>query len=163
MNCNLIGRGPAKEGLFYMNYNRNFHIVVNAFSEICIFSIPVFIYLFFIAIKIYSGDFAAVGVEMSLMSIMYYSDSVLIAKKLKHGPLGMASNVLLIILIIFSSSMFTLELLSNGTHTATLIYKRSFSSYVDMQVANTILIIAGFAANFVRRIVVNYQGDGPGE
>ena len=78
----------------------------------------------------------------------------------------MASNVLLVILIIFSSSLFTLELLSNGTHTAvyatTLIYKLSVGSNMDTQVANTILIVNGFATNLISRIIVIYQGENPG-
>lgn len=78
----------------------------------------------------------------------------------------MASNVLLVILIIFSSSLFTIELLSNTTHTAvhatTLIYKLSVGSNVDTQVANTILIVNGFVTNLMLRIIVSYQGENPG-
>ncbi|WP_206743782.1 hypothetical protein, partial [Acidithiobacillus thiooxidans] len=60
------------------------HICIDSFSEISILSIPVLIYLFFIVIRIYSGDFAEIALEMSLMSIIYYSDSVLIAKRINH-------------------------------------------------------------------------------
>ncbi|MHB1530695.1 MAG: hypothetical protein ACYCS3_00860 [Acidithiobacillus sp.] len=149
-----------------MNNNRIFHIIINSFSEALTLSIPVFIYLFFISIKIYSADFTKIALEMSLMSIIYYSDSILIAKKLNPGSLSIASNVLLVILIIFSSSLFTLELLSNGTHTAvhatTLVYKLSVGSNIDTQVANTVLIVNGFVTNLMLRIIVSYQGENPG-
>jgi hypothetical protein len=146
-----------------MNYNRTFHTVIDAFSEILILSIPVFIYLFFIIIRIYSGQIADISLEMSLMSIIYYADSVLIVKKLTPGSLSMGSNVLLIILIIFSSSLFTLELLSNGTHTATIIDRLSIGASRDMQVANTVLIITGFATNFLLRIIVSSQCNDTGD
>ena len=63
-----------------MNNNRIFHIIINSFSEALTLSIPVFIYLFFISIKIYSADFTKITLEMSLTSIIYYLDSILIAK-----------------------------------------------------------------------------------
>jgi hypothetical protein len=42
------------------------HISIESFSEISILSIPVLIYLFFIVIRIYSGNFTAIALEMSL-------------------------------------------------------------------------------------------------
>ena len=82
----------------------------------------------------------------------------------------MASNTLLVILIIFSSSLFTLELLSNDAHTAvhatTLIYKLSVGSNMDTQFANTILIVNGLATNLMLRLLsairVKILGDDSG-
>ncbi|MBE7566669.1 hypothetical protein [Acidithiobacillus sp. HP-11] len=139
------------------------HICIDSFSEISILSIPVLIYLFFIVIRIYSGNFTEIALEMSLMSIIYYSDSVLIAKRINHNTWNVAINVILIVLIIFASSLFTLELLANGTKTAALVFQKKSGAYVDMQIANIILIIGGFIANLVLRIVVRIQGNVVGE
>ncbi|MGK9451942.1 hypothetical protein ACSSZE_11920 [Acidithiobacillus caldus] len=65
--------------------------------------------------------------------------------------------VILIVAIIFSSSLFTLELLASGTKTAALIFKKSSGAYLDMQTANNSLILLGFATNLALRIVVNSQ------
>lgn len=134
------------------------HVTIDAFSEILILSIPVLIYLFFIVIRIYSGNFTEIALEMSLMSIIYYSDSVLIAKRIHHSTWNVAINVLLIVLIIFASSLFTLELLANGTKTAALVFQKKSGAYMDMQIANIMLIVGGFIANLLLRIVVRTQG-----
>lgn len=133
------------------------HILVDSFSEIAILSIPVLIYLFFIIIKIYAGKFTEISLEMSLMSIIYFSDCVLIAKRINHNTWNTAINLILIVAIIFSSSLFTLELLASGTKTAALIFKKSSGAYLDMQTANNSLILLGFATNLALRIVVNSQ------
>lgn len=70
------------------------HILVDSFSEIAILSIPVLIYLFFIIIKIYAGKFTEISLEMSLMSIIYFSDCVLIAKRIDHNTWNTAINVI---------------------------------------------------------------------
>jgi hypothetical protein len=139
------------------------HICIDSFSEISILSIPVLIYLFFIVIRIYSGNFTEIALEMSLMSIIYYSDSVLIAKRINHNTWNVAVNVILIVLIIFASSLFTLELLANGTKTAALVFQKKSDAYIDMQIANIMLIVGGFVANLVLRIVVRIQGNVVGE
>ncbi|MDD2748784.1 hypothetical protein [Acidithiobacillus sp.] len=139
------------------------HICIDSFSEISILSIPVLIYLFFIVIRIYSGNFTEIALEMSLMSIIYYSDSVLIAKRINHNTWNVAINVVLIVLIIFASSLFTLELLANGTKTAALVFQKKSGAYIDMQIANIMLIVGGFIANLILRIIVRIQGNVVGE
>ena len=138
------------------------HILADSFSEVAILSIPVLIYLFFIIIRIYAGKFAEISLEMSLMSIIYFSDCVLIAKRIDHNTWNTAINVMLIIAIIFSSSLFTLELLASGTKTAALIFKKSSGAYLDMQMANNSLILVGFATNLALRVVVTSQRYIPG-
>ncbi|MBU2753245.1 hypothetical protein HFU84_09570 [Acidithiobacillus sp. CV18-2] len=134
-----------------------FHIFVAAFSEIAILSIPVLIYLFFIIINVYAGKISELSLEMSLMSIIYYSDSVLVAKRIEHNTWNLAINVCLITLIIFSSSLFTLELLANGTKNAALIFKGGSGAYKDMQLANYALILSGFVTNLLLRWVADFQ------
>jgi len=142
-----------------MKINRLVHVVINSFSEISILSIPVLIYLFFILIRIYAGKFPEIALEMSLMSLIYFSDCVLVAKRISHNTWNTAINVVLIVLIIFSSSLFTLELLANGTKTAALIFNSRSRAYPDMQFTNNVLLVLGFTMNLGLRIVVNSQDE----
>ncbi|MEY2343206.1 hypothetical protein AB4090_14020 [Acidithiobacillus sp. IBUN Pt1247-S3] len=140
-----------------MPYQKALHILVTAFAEISILSIPVLIYFFFSIIHIYTGNVSELSLEMSLMSIIYYSDSVLVGKRIAHSTWNLAVNVCLTTLIIFSSSLFTLELLANGTKNAALIFKSNSGAFMDMQTANIIMIIMGFLVNFSLRTVADWQ------
>ncbi len=96
---------------------------------------------------------------MSLMSIIYYSDSVLVAKRINHNSFNLVANVCIIVLIILSSSLFTLELLANGTKTAVLVFRKSSGEFHDMQLANDILLVGGFILNFFLRILVDSKDE----
>lgn len=141
------------------NLKRYFNALTTAFAEVSILSIPVVIYFFLITIKIYTGLFAEMSIEMSLMSIIYYSDSVLVAKRINHNSFNLVANVCIIVLIILSSSLFTLELLANGTKTAVLVFRKSSGEFHDMQLANDILLVGGFILNFFLRILVDSKDE----
>ncbi|WP_348550214.1 hypothetical protein [Acidithiobacillus sp.] len=142
---------------FIMSYRKLLHIVITAFSEISILSIPVLIYVFFVTISIYAGNISELSLEISLMSIIYFSDAVLVARRIVHNTWNLAINVCLTSVIIFSSSLFTLELLANGTKNAALIFQKGSGAYLDMQTANAILILCGFVVNLSLRIIADWQ------